>query len=172
LALQCDRTRIATYMLEDDKSQFLYDFVPKRTFTALTSAPAPGFCPEWYYGGLNGDPNDYAAIVHWHMGKVAAFCQRLDGMLEENGRSVLDNSVVFLGGAMHGSDHAADRLPAFLVGSGGGSLKTDQHCNLGKRPLRDMYFTLMNDVYEMGVEDFGQDLTRAPIAPITELLSG
>ncbi|HEY1534776.1 MAG TPA: DUF1552 domain-containing protein, partial [Polyangiaceae bacterium] len=52
LALQCDTTRIATYMLEDDKSQFLYDFVPRRTFSALTSAPATGFCPEWYAGGL------------------------------------------------------------------------------------------------------------------------
>jgi Protein of unknown function (DUF1552) len=172
LALQCDRTRIASYMLEDDKSQFVYDFVPRRTFTALTSAPATGFCPEWYTGGLNGDPNDYASIVNWHVGKVAAFCQRLDGMLEENGLSVLDNSVVFMGGAMHGSSHAADRLPAFLVGGGSGSLKTDQHRDLGKRPLRDMYFTLMNGVYDMGVENFGQNLTGAPISLINELLSG
>jgi Protein of unknown function (DUF1552) len=171
LALQCDSTRIATYMLEDDKSQFVYDFVPRRTFTPLTSTPATGFCPEWYTGGLNGDPNDYASIVNWHVGKVAAFCQRLDNMPEENGRSVLDNSVVFMGGAMHGSDHAADRLPAFLVGSGGGSLKTDQHRDLGKRPLRDLYFTLMNGVYGMGVENFGQNLTGAPIALINELLN-
>ncbi|HEY3667414.1 MAG TPA: hypothetical protein VGL19_15510, partial [Polyangiaceae bacterium] len=92
--------------------------------------------------------------------------------LEENGRSVLDNSVVYLGASMHGSNHAEDRLPVFTVGSGAGTLKTDLHINLGKRPLRDFYFTLMNGVYGMGALDFGQNLTGAPIAMINELLNG
>jgi hypothetical protein len=73
---------------------------------------------------------------------------------------------------MHGSDHAANRLPVLLVGGGDGSLKTDQHRDLGKRPLRDLYFTLMNGVHGMGVENFGQNLTGAPIALINELLNG
>jgi hypothetical protein len=135
----------------------------------LTSTPAPGFCPTWYPGGLNGTQDDYASIVHWNIGKVAAFCQRLDSMLEVNGRSVLDNSVVYLGASMHGSDHACDRLPVFTVGDGDGTWKTDQHVQLVKRPLRDFYFTLMNGVYGMGVTDFGQNLTRAPIRMIDEL---
>ncbi|HEY3668565.1 MAG TPA: DUF1552 domain-containing protein, partial [Polyangiaceae bacterium] len=37
LGLQCDGTRVASYMLEDERSAFLYDFIPRRTFTALTS---------------------------------------------------------------------------------------------------------------------------------------
>lgn len=172
LALQCDRTRIASYMLEDSRSDFVYDFVPQRTFGALTSAPSTGFCGDWYAVGPNGSQDDYASLVYWHIGKVAAFCQRLDGMIEENGRSVLDNSVVFLGASMHGADHAANRLPALVVGSGGGSLKTDQHLALTMRPLRDFYFTLMNGVYDIGATDFGVNLTGAPIAPINELLTG
>jgi len=170
LALQCDRTRIASYMLEDERSEFVYDFVPRRTFTALTSAPSTGFCREWYAEGQSGNPDDYASIVHYHLGKVAAFCQRLDGMIEDNGLSVLDNSVIFLGACMHGSDHAADRLPAFVVGSGGGSLKTDQHRVFTKRPLRDFYFTLMNGVFDLGVADFGVNATGAPISLLPELL--
>jgi hypothetical protein len=38
--------------------------------------------------------------------------------------------------------------------------------------LRDLYFTLMNDVYGLGVRDFGQNLTGAPPSRITELLKG
>jgi hypothetical protein len=164
--------QIGLSMLEDSRSDFVYDNVPRRTFSALTSTPSIGVCPDWYIGGLNGLPDDYASIVYWHIAKVSAFCQRLDGMIEENGRSVLDNSVVYLGSGIHGSDHAADRLPAFFVGSGGGLLKTDQHLALTKRPLRDFYFTLMSGVYGMGATDFGVNLTGAPIAPISQLLQG
>ncbi len=169
LGLRCDSTRVATFMIDSERSDFEYTFVPKRTFGALTSTPAPGVCPAWYTGGLNGLQDDYAAIVHWHIGKVAEFCQRLDGMAEENGRSVLDNSIVYLGASMHGSNHSCDRLPVFTVGGGDGTWKTDRHVDLVRRPLRDFYFTLMNGVYGMDVADFGQNLTGAPIGMISEL---
>ena len=172
LALQCDQTRVATYMLEDERSEYVYDFVQKRHFEALTSAPIPGVGNEWHGGGQNGSTDDFATIVYWHVAKVAEFCQRLAGMPEDNGQSVLDNSVVFLGAAMHGQDHSTANLPSLLVGGGGGALKTDQHLALGHRPLRDLHFTLMNGVYGLGVTDFGVDLTGAPIAIIDQLLTG
>ena len=59
-----------------------------------------------------------------------------------------------------------------LIGGGNLGLKNDQHLTLAKRPLRDLYFTLMNDVYSLGVGDFGQDLTGAAPARISELLKG
>jgi len=58
------------------------------------------------------------------------------------------------------------------VGGGNLGLKTDRHLVLEKRPLRDLYFTLMNDVYGLSVSDFGQNLTGAPPARISELLEG
>ena len=171
LALQCDRTRIASYMLEDERSEFVYDFVPKRLFTPLTSVQTTGFCPEWHGGGQSGSQDDFASIVNWHVGKVAAFCQRLAGMMEENGQSVLDNSVIFMGAAMHGSDHSCRDLPTLVVGGGGGRLKTDQHLALNNRPLRDFHFTMMNGVYDLGLNDFGVNLTGAPISMIGDLLA-
>ena len=51
-------------------------------------------------------------------------------------------------------------------------MKTDQHIVLDNRPLRDLYFTLMNDVYGLAARDFGQNLTGAPPARISELLKG
>ncbi len=171
LSLQCDQTRIASYMLEDEKSEFIYDFVPKRTFSTYTSAPSTGFCPEWYNGGQGGAVDDYASIVHWHVGKVAEFCKRLDGMKDDNGLSVLDNSVVLLGASMHGQDHACENLPTVLMGGGGGRLKTDQYLALQRRPMRDFYITLMNDVYDLALPNFGVNLTGAPLNHIPQLLA-
>jgi hypothetical protein len=158
-------------MLEDERSEFVCDQIQRRTFTALTSTLAEGTCPEWHEGGQQGSQDDFASIVQWNVRKVGELCQKLAGMPEANGLSVLDNSVIFMGAGLEGSLESADRLPAFTVGGGGGRLKTDQHIELGKRPLRDFYFTLMNGVYDMGVSNFGVNLTGAPIGMINELLN-
>jgi len=130
-----------------------------------------GFCPEYHTAQhLGGD--DFASITQWNVGKVADLCLLLDKIQEAPGVSVLDNTVVFLGACMHGGDHKADRLPVALIGGGNLGLKNNQHVILDKRPLRDLYFTLMNDVYGLGVKDFGQDLTGAAPAKISELLKG
>lgn len=170
LALQCDHTRIASFMLDDERSEFVFDFLPKRTFTPYTSQQVAGTCPEWHGGGQTGYPDDFCTIVHWHIEKLAELCQRLRNIDDGNGETVLDNTVVFVGAAMHGSDHQANNLPALTIGGGGGALATNQCLALGNRPLRDFYFTLMNGVYGMGATDFGVNRTGAPIALIPQLL--
>ena len=82
---------------------------------------------------------------------------------------MLDNTVVFFGGCMQAGNHEGDQLPVALVGGGNLGLRNDQHLVLEKRPLRDLYFTLLNDVYGLGVSDFGQDRTGAPPARISQL---
>jgi hypothetical protein len=172
MALQCDVTRIITYMLEDERSEFVYDNVPRRTFNGTTSSTAAsGTCPEWHTGGQHGDPNDYAAITQWNVGKVAALATAMDAVKEANGLTMLDNTVIFFGSCMHGSDHACDRIPTLLLGSAGGKLKTGQYVALGKRPIRDMHYTMMNSVFGMGQTTFGANLTGAPLATINEIVA-
>jgi len=168
LAFQCDLTRVISYMLEDERSEFVYDHVPRRTFTALTSTPGTGVCGN-YNSAQTGSQDDYASITHWNVGKVAELCQKLAALDDGNGQSVLDNSVVFLGAAMHGSTFSCSDLPALLLGSGGGRLRTDQHLALPNRPLRDLYFSLMNGVYGMNVTDFGVNRDGVGISQIREL---
>ncbi len=57
-----------------------------------------------------------------------------------------------------------------LLGGANLGLKNDQHIIFDRRPLRDLCFTLLNQVYGLGVSDFGQNLTGAPPSSITELL--
>jgi hypothetical protein len=172
LAFQCNLTRIVSYMLEDERSEFTYDHVRRRQFTAEGSVPVDGVCGE-YRGASHGDLNEFASITWWNVGKVAELCQSLAGIVEDSfGNSVLDNTVVLLGSCIHGQDHWVDRLPTLLVGGRGGGLRLDQHVDLGKRPLRDLYYTLANSVYGMDLASFGVDRTGAPHATVTELLTG
>jgi hypothetical protein len=41
---------------------------------------------------------------------------------------------------------------------------------LDNRPLRDLYFTLMNQVFALNVADFGQNLTQAPASALDSLV--
>ncbi|HVJ19965.1 MAG TPA: DUF1552 domain-containing protein [Polyangiaceae bacterium] len=170
MAFRCDVTRIVTYMLEDERSEFAYDHVTRRTFTEAGSVEGSGTCPEYHNGGQHGSQDDFSTITWWNVGKVAELAAKLDAIEEAPGVSILDNSVIAFGGCMHGSNHQCNELPLALIGSGGGKLLTDQHLILQDRPLRDLWFTIMNHVLGMNVTDFGQNLTGAPIALINEIM--
>jgi hypothetical protein len=169
MAFECDITRVISYMLEDERSEFIYDHVEERTFTAEGSTPKGGACPEYHIAQHDGG-DVFASITRWNVGKVADLCRKLDAIQQAPGVSVLDTCVVLLGGCMHGGNHQGDQLPLALVGGSQLGLKGDQHLLFDNRPLRDLYFTLMNDVYGLGITDFGQDLTGAPLTRLAELL--
>lgn len=173
MAFKCDATRVITYMMEDERSEFAYDHVTKRTFTATSSNPGSGTCGEYHNGGQHGDPQEFASIVWWNVTKLAELATRLDGIVEENGKTVLDNTLIMFGSCMHGSDHACNRLPLLLLGSGGGTFKTDQHVQFQKRWIRDLHHTVMTSMYGMSgpdVDGFGID-HGGPAMPISEILA-
>lgn len=169
MAFECDVTRVISYMLEDERSEFTYDHVEERAFTPQTSTPKGGACPEYHLAQHAGG-DEFATITWWNVGKVAELCRKLDAIEESPGVSVLDNTVVLFAGCMEGGTHRADRLPVTLVGGAALGLKTDQHLVLENRPVRDLYFTLMNHVFSLGVGEFGQNLTGAPLSKLEELL--
>jgi hypothetical protein len=171
MALQCDMTRIVTYMLEDERSEYTYDHVKRRKFTATASTEDTGNCGN-YHGSQHGSQDEFATISWWNVGKVADLARKLDAIKEANGLSILDNSVILFGGCMHGADHSCDRLPTALIGGGGGKLKTDQHLVLGTTPLRNLHYTLMTDVFGLDVTDFGNNPGGAPVAKLPGILKG
>lgn len=171
MALQCDATRIITHMLEDERSEFTYDHVTMRKFTADGSTEDTGTCPEYHGGGQHGSLNSFSSISRWNAGKVSELCVKLDAVKEADGTSVLDNTVIFFAGAMHGSDHSCHQLPVALIGGGNIGLRQDQHVDLVNRPLRDLHATMMNKIFDMAdVKDFGQNLTGKPISLVTEIV--
>lgn len=171
LAFQCDLTRIITYMLEDERSEFTYDHVERRVFGDTGSTGVGGTCGEYHGFGQHGQYDDYCTITWWNVAQVASLCSKLDAIKEANGLSILDNSLVYFGACMHSDDHACDRIPTAIIGSAGGKLKTDQHLVLEKTPMRNLHYTVMNDVFGMNQANFGQNLTGAPIANVPQILA-
>jgi len=170
MAFECDVTRVISYMLEDERSEFVYDNVEERAFTADASSPkGSSVCPEYHLAQHAGG-DAFATITWWNVARVADLCRKLDGIEEAPGVTVLDNTVVLFGGSMEGGSHAAEKLPLALVGGGNLGLTGDRHLALDKRPLRDLYITLLNDVFGLSLDELGQNMTGAPLAPLRELL--
>ena len=178
MAFQCNVTRVISYMLEDERSEFTYSHVPRRTFTATGSTPVPGNASCGQYHGAQHAPNpdDFATIGWWNSTKVAALATRLDAIPDGEGVSILDNTVIMYAAAMHGSDHASNKLPVALIGGGGGTLRTDQHVKYaetpGDRPMRDLYYTLFNKTFGLAETSFGSHTAGIPNAYMTEILKG
>ncbi|UJR85449.1 DUF1552 domain-containing protein [Sandaracinus amylolyticus] len=174
MALQCDSTRVISYMLDDARSDFVYSHLTNRTFSDTGSVAGSGSVGGYHGLQHAGDSNDgYATINWWLTQKVADLCQRLDAIPEGEG-TVLDNTVVVFGSGMHGSNHDANELPIVLIGGGGGTLRGDQHivfpATPGDRPLRDLYYTLLTQTFELPVTSFGSHVGGIPNQLVAEIL--
>jgi hypothetical protein len=156
MALTCDATRVASFMLDDARSDFFYDFLNLRTFTATGSTPTQTslgmFSP---IGAANGDwPDDgWATIVWWYVSKLARLCQALAAVSDDpndTGATLLDNSVVWFGSGQV-REYDWRNLPVLYVGSGGHVLKTDQFVPFSStQSLSNIYFTFLHNVFGPG----------------------
>ncbi len=177
MALQCDVSRVVSYMLEDERSEFVYSHVKKRNFTADGSIETASEACGNYHGAQHaGDANDgFASINWWQSLKVAELCSKLEAIQEGDGVTLLDNTCIVYASCMHGGNHFANDLPVALIGGAGGTFKTDQHVRFpdtpGDRPMRDLYFTIMNAYFGLGVTSFGVSTKGAQNALITEILA-
>jgi hypothetical protein len=173
MALTCDATRIISYMLEDERSEFVYDHVPKRAFSPSGStANAGGNCGNYHGAQHGGDlNNDFASINWWQSMKIADLASKMDAIKEGDG-TLLDNSIMVYASCMHGGNHHADDLPVALLGGGGGVFKTNQNVQFGAElPLRDLYFTILNSYFELGVPSFGISTKGVANKLISEILA-
>jgi hypothetical protein len=173
MALTCDATRIVSYMLEDERSEFVYDHVAKRGFSATGSTPnAGGNCGNYHGAQHGGDANnDFATINWWQSSKIAELAAKMDAVKEGEG-TLLDNSIMVYASCMHGGNHHADDLPVALLGGGGGTFKTNQAVQFGAEvPLRDLYFTIMNAYFGLNVASFGISTRGVPNQLISQILA-
>jgi hypothetical protein len=172
MALQCDVTRVISYMLDNSRSDLVYSWVPRFDFTH--NVPSTGTAGDYHasqHGGLRNI--DFASITNWHVGVAADLAKKMDAIQEGTG-TLLDNSLLMLFSDMHHGDHAGFDLPCALIG-GTGTFVHDQYVVLPEdaqmaRQFRDLYFTIMNSYLQLGVTSFGDDLRKIPNAVIKEIL--
>lgn len=177
MALQCDVTRVITYMMDHSRSETTYNWVPKRSFPADGPVIDEGGTCGGYHGSQHGAPRgaDFASICNWHMKNVASLATKLDAIPEGDG-TVLDHSIMLFTSDMHHGDHAAWDLPVAIFGSGDGTLVQDQYVVLEELPtnsrqMRDLHYTILNQYFGLNIAEFGHDERGLANAYLEEILA-
>jgi hypothetical protein len=150
LAIQTDKTRIASMLMCRDLSGLFYPFLNVRD--------------AHHQASHNDTSDDYERITRHYVTQLAYLAGKLQAMPEGNG-TVLDSTcILWLSNMFSGSKHDNSTLPVLTVGGLGGTLPTGRILNYRdkgdeNRKLCSLYLSLMD---RMGVSlpRFGDADTR------------
>jgi hypothetical protein len=183
MALQCDVTRVITYMLDDSRSEFDYRFIPEedKVFGDASglqnfhgscqhgSGSVPATATNGVYGGTSN--GGFAAATRWFVRQVGNLAAKLDAIQEGDG-TVLDHTLLHMASDMRTHDHDAFDLPMLLLGATG-FIKQNGHIALAAAPsdrqAKDLYFTIMKEYFQLDVASFGEG--GGPSSLIEEILA-
>jgi len=119
LALQCDVTRVITFMFARGSSMVDFAFLPSIGTTTLHHTTS-------HHGSDQGKIQKLREIGKWEMQQWADFLTKLDAIQEPNGKTLLDNSLAYLNSEISDGDaHRKFDMPVVLAGTAGGKLKVD-----------------------------------------------
>jgi hypothetical protein len=168
LAFWTDSTRIATFMLANDNSRLVFEFM--------------GINEEHHYiSHFVRHPGvetirRFNAITRWHVAQFAYLIERL-AQIEEGEGTLLDHAILLFGsGLKHGDYHTANDLPVVLAGGGGGTLKTGRWVRYPEpEPYANLLLALL---HRLGVDapSFGSstrplaglDVPLGPLAAVAD----
>lgn len=120
LALWTDTTRVSTYMLGNDNSRLIFDF--------LGVDEQHHWLSHFFRNFSIGNVTKLNKINYWHMQKFAYFMDKLKSFKDGND-TLLDNTLIFYGSSMgHSDTHAGSRIPA-VFGGGKNIVKTGRYVN-------------------------------------------
>ena len=119
LALWTDSTRCVSYMLGNDNSRMIFDF--------LGVMKEHHYLSHYFRNFSRANLQDLYKVCLWHMEKFDYLLTRMKSYHDGEGR-LLDHSLVLFGAGMGESDnHTAQRIPTVLAGSAGGRFETGRY---------------------------------------------
>lgn len=146
LAMQTDSTRILSFMFTNAGSNRSYPEI----------GVSEGHHELSHHGKSEHKQEDIAKINRYQIDRFAYLLKRLNSILENNGKTLLENSMLVYGsGISDGDRHNHDDLPILLAGNAGGRIRTGQHIRYKNgTPLCNLYLWMM---HQMGAtaERFG-----------------
>jgi hypothetical protein len=106
-------------------------------------------------------------VDRFHMEQFAYLVEKMAGIEEGDGTTLLDNSIFTYGSGLgDGATHQYTDLPILVAGSGGGRLKTGQHLHCPEgTPLANLWLTHAQ-VMGLPIERFADS-----VGPVSELLA-
>jgi len=150
LAIQTDKTRIATMLMCRDLSGLFYPFL--------------GVRDSHHPASHHDTSEDYLRITQFYIGQLAYLAGKLQAMPEGNA-TVLDNTcLLWLSNMFSGSVHDNSKLPILTIGGLGGTLATGRVLDYrdkgdDNRKLCSLYLSLM-DRFGVKLDHFGDANTR------------
>jgi len=117
VAFQTDKTRVATFLLAADASYNVrFDFLEGMGGDSLHSIS--------HHNNKEEKLAEFQRINQYYVEQFAYLIERMKGIDEGNGTTLLDNSMLLFGSnMMDGNKHDYTKLPMLLAGRGGGALR-------------------------------------------------
>jgi len=151
LALQMDKTRVVTLMLNNDLSQMNFRFIEGVRGALHLDLTHNGKAPEL--------EAMYLKTNQFHTQQFTYLVEKMKAV-DEGGSSLLDNSLLMFASSLFDGDaHGADQLPIVLAGKAGGQLQTGRildYLDKGNDNRRacSLYLSLM-DMMGVQLDRFG-----------------
>ena len=157
-ALICDRTRVMTMLLDNGFSGRSYAFLPggggnhhglshhgRVAYTQtrigdyfrLSDAMRPAKLTD--FAGVDVVAG-YEVITQWQVTQFTKLAQALQAAVEPDGKTVLDNTIMFMSSdASDGDRHWHEEMPVLMAGSGGGAIKPGRHVRFDRGGFADLH---------------------------------
>lgn len=145
LAFQADITRISTFMYANDGSNRSYRNI----------GISDGHHEVSHHQNDPTKQDKIKQINRFHVEQLAYMLEKMKS-IDENGHSMLDNSMIVYGaGISDGDRHNHNDLPILLAGGGAGTLKQGQHLKFeNDTPMSNLFVTML-DKMKIPVDKFG-----------------
>jgi hypothetical protein len=151
LAFQTDTTRIVTYMFGREGSELQYRMIGVSGSHHLIS----------HHKRRQENFDKLTLINTYHSEQLAYLFGKLKAMPEGEG-TVLDNCLIACGGALSdGNSHSHRNIPMFVMGRGGGTLRTGRLVKFEDTPVTNLWVGLLNR-FGVPVESIGDSTGELP----------
>jgi hypothetical protein len=153
LAFWTDSTRVSTFMFAND--------VSNRNFSNIIEGVSGAHHQISHHSNNPDLIRQYQLINRWHVAQFAYLLERLNGIRETDGQSLLHHSMLMFGSSMgDGNRHDPAHLPILFAGRGGGTIAPGRHVVLpDKTPLCNLYVSML-DRMNVPVKHFGDSAGR------------
>jgi hypothetical protein len=132
-ALECDLTRVITFMYENAGSYRSFDFI------GVTG----GHHELSHHQGVTATIENLVTIDTWQMVQFNNLLTAMAAVTEADGSTLLDNSLVCLSSEIADGDrHNHNDLPVLLAGGGGGQHTVGEHRLHTDVPVANLYLAM------------------------------
>ncbi len=165
LALECDLTRIVTFMMGSGASNQSFDHVGVPSSHHQTS----------HHGHDLTNLTNLTIIEAWEVEQFVALAQRLDG-IADGGGTLLDHSMLYFGSEISdGDSHSHYHLGALLAGGASLGMTTGEHLQYAppgapegeQEPMANVFIAMMQG-FGMRPATFGADGTEPAVGLFTD----